>query len=75
MTYVAPTSTAADFRIGNPLAKLTSRLVAAIAAEIARRKARRAYLDLLERGDGTLRDIGVTRETIRRVLLECDVRT
>jgi uncharacterized protein YjiS (DUF1127 family) len=61
---------AADLGIGDPLMATLHRAVAALRAAIDRANERKCYRRILQDED-LLRDIGVTREQVRRALAEC----
>jgi uncharacterized protein YjiS (DUF1127 family) len=61
---------AADFGIRDPLMATIRRAAAALWAAIDRANQRKCYRRMLENED-LLRDIGVTREQVRRAFAEC----
>jgi uncharacterized protein YjiS (DUF1127 family) len=61
---------AADFGIREPLMVTIRRAAAALRAAIDRANKRKCYRKILQ-DDDLLRDIGVTREQVRRALAEC----
>ena len=69
MNY-ATTPIAASLGIREPLMAALRRAAAALYAAITRANARKACHKMLQ-SDELLRDIGVTREQVRRALTEC----
>ena len=69
MNYAAA-PIAADLGIREPLMAALRRAAAALYAAIKRANARKAYREMLQ-SDELLRDVGVTREQVRRALTEC----
>ena len=61
---------AADLGIGEPLMATIRRAAAALRAAIHRANERKCYRKMLQ-DDDLLRDIGVTREHVRRALAAC----
>jgi uncharacterized protein YjiS (DUF1127 family) len=60
----------ADLGIHDPLMATIRRAAAALRAAIGRANERKCYRRMLE-NEELLRDIGVTREQVRRALAEC----
>jgi uncharacterized protein YjiS (DUF1127 family) len=69
MTTITATPTASQ-TAGHVWTAIEARIAAAIRATLRRMKERHDYRTMLERDDAMLRDMGVTRNDVRRALSE-----